>query len=53
MITMLWKELRENLKWAVLAMIGLAMAEFYALNQTAVFRLPMWRGLLPCARARS
>jgi hypothetical protein len=37
MITMLWKELRENVKWAVLALIGLAMAEFYALNQQQFF----------------
>ena len=28
---MIWKELRENLKWALLAMIGLGLAEFYGL----------------------
>ncbi len=32
MKAMLWKELRENLKWGVLAMIGLGMAEIYGLN---------------------
>ena len=32
MKAMLWKELRENFKWAVLAMIGLALAEFYGLT---------------------
>jgi len=37
MITMLWKELRENVKWAVLALIGLVLAEFYALNQDQFF----------------
>ena len=37
MMTMLWKELRENTKWAVLALIGLAMGEFYALNQQQFF----------------
>lgn len=29
---MLWKELRENLKWAALAVVVLALAEFYALS---------------------
>ena len=32
---MLWKEFRENLKWAVLALIGLGLAEFYGLTQTS------------------
>ena len=32
MKTMIWKELRENLKWAVLALIILALAELYALS---------------------
>ena len=32
MKTMLWKELRENLKWAVLAFLCLILAEFYALS---------------------
>ncbi len=31
MKAMLWKELRENFKWAVLAMIGLTLAEVYGL----------------------
>lgn len=31
MRAIIWKELRENLKWAVLAMIGLGVAEFYGL----------------------
>lgn len=31
MKAMLWKEFRENFKWAVLAMIGLGLAEFYGL----------------------
>jgi hypothetical protein len=31
MKAMLWKELRENLKWAVLALVGLGLAEFYGL----------------------
>jgi hypothetical protein len=31
MKAMLWKELRENLKWAILAMIGLTFAEIYGL----------------------
>ena len=33
MKAMIWKELRENVKWAVLAMIGLGLAEFYGLTQ--------------------
>jgi len=32
MKAMLWKELRENFKWALLAMIGLCLAEIYGLN---------------------
>ncbi len=31
MKTMLWKELRENLKWAALALAAMVAAEFYAL----------------------
>ncbi len=31
MKAMLWKELRENFKWALLALIGLALAEIYGL----------------------
>ena len=37
MITMLWKELRENAKWGALALLGLLMAEFYAINQEQFF----------------
>ena len=37
MKAMLWKELRENLKWAVLAMIGLGLAEFYGLTENNNF----------------
>ena len=33
MRTMIWKEWRENLKWAVLAMLALGLAEYYALFQ--------------------
>ncbi len=32
MKTMIWKELRENAKWAILALVCLVLAEFYALN---------------------
>jgi len=35
MKAMLWKELRENIKWAVLAIIGLALAEFYGLTESS------------------
>ena len=31
MKTIIWKELRENFKWAVLALLGLLIAEIYAL----------------------
>jgi hypothetical protein len=31
MKAMLWKELRENMKWALLAMVGLGLAEVYGL----------------------
>jgi hypothetical protein len=31
MKTMIWKELRENFKWATLALLCLTLAEFYAL----------------------
>jgi hypothetical protein len=31
MITLIWKELRENFKWALLAMVVLGGAEVYAL----------------------
>jgi hypothetical protein len=34
MITLIWKELRENLKWALLAALVLAGAELYALYQS-------------------
>lgn len=34
MKTLIWKELRENLKWAILAMLVLAGAELYALHYT-------------------
>ncbi len=37
MTTMLWKELRENAKWGALALLGLLMAEFYAINQQQFF----------------
>ena len=33
MKTMIWKELRENFKWAVLALLGLTLAEFYGLSE--------------------
>ena len=39
MITMLWKELRENAKWGALALLALLMAEFYAINQQQFFGL--------------
>ncbi len=32
MRAMLWKELRENVKWAALALLGLLLAEFYTLS---------------------
>lgn len=32
MKTMIWKELRENVKWAVLAFLGLLFVEIYALS---------------------
>jgi hypothetical protein len=34
MMTLVWKELRENLKWALLAALVLGGAEVHALNQT-------------------
>jgi hypothetical protein len=34
MKALVWKELRENFKWAVLAMIGLGLAETYGLSAT-------------------
>ena len=34
MIALIWKELRENLKWALLAMVCLGGAELYGLYQT-------------------
>jgi hypothetical protein len=34
MNALIWKELRENVKWAVLAMIGLTLAEIYGLYYT-------------------
>jgi hypothetical protein len=33
MKAMLWKEFRENIKWALLAMIGLGLAEFYGMTK--------------------
>lgn len=33
MKAMLWKELRENFKWAVLGMLALGLAEFYGLME--------------------
>jgi hypothetical protein len=35
MKTMIWKEVRENLKWALLALVGLGGAEFYALTSSS------------------
>ena len=32
MKTIIWKELRENAKWALLAGFGLLVAEIYALS---------------------
>jgi hypothetical protein len=37
MKAMLWKELRENFKWAVLAMLGLGLAEFYGLTENDAY----------------
>jgi hypothetical protein len=34
MKSMLWKELRENAKWAALGLLALVLAEFYALSTT-------------------
>lgn len=34
MSTLIWKELRENLKWAILAMLVLGGAKLYALHHT-------------------
>jgi hypothetical protein len=34
MRTLIWKELRENIKWALLAAFALGAAEIYALSQT-------------------
>lgn len=34
MKAMLWKELRENFKWAMMAMVGLGLAEIYGLYYT-------------------
>ena len=33
MRTLCWKELRENYRWALLAMLGLGFAQWYALHQ--------------------
>jgi hypothetical protein len=41
MKTMLWKEFRENLKWGVLAMLALGVAELYALNQRQMFNMSL------------
>ena len=32
MKAMIWKEIRENFKWAALAFLGLVLAEIYALS---------------------
>ena len=34
MKAMIWKELRENFKWALLALLVLTIAEFYALSSS-------------------
>lgn len=47
MKAMLWKELRENIKWGLLAMIGLALAEIYGLNYFDPFNYNN-RGLTLC-----
>jgi hypothetical protein len=36
---MLWKEFRENFKWALLALIALVLAELYALTQQQLFNM--------------
>ena len=33
MKAMLWKEFRENFKWALLAMVVLGLAEFYGMTK--------------------
>lgn len=43
MKTLLWKELRENGKWAALGMLGLALAELFALYRPGP---PFWYGRL-------
>jgi len=46
---MLWKEWRENIKWAVLAMIGLGLAEFYGLSQQGSSYEDQWATLCKSA----
>jgi len=45
---MIWKELRENFKWAVLALAGLFLAEMYVLSSESKGFSPSYSGFTLC-----
>ena len=51
MKTMLWKELRENFKWAVLAFLGLLLAEIYTLSSQRQGHSGDYQDLTLCSSA--
>src|ERR1700722_2553314 len=51
MKTIIWKELRENLKWAVLACLCLALAEIYTLSDQRDNGRDIYNNLTLCSSA--
>jgi ABC-type transport system involved in multi-copper enzyme maturation permease subunit len=51
MKAMIWKELRENFKWALLALLVLTIAEFYALSSSRSDTENLYNELTLCSSA--
>jgi ABC-type transport system involved in multi-copper enzyme maturation permease subunit len=49
MRTMIWKELRENFKWAALALLALTVEEFYTLSAERGNELDVYNNLTICS----
>lgn len=51
MKTIIWKELRENLKWAILALLCLTLAEIYSLSHERANPRDTYNNLTLCSSA--